>query len=178
MHIVIGLLTALAGLIWAFVALQRAGIDLGALNPFLWHRRAQWKKKYGERPLYNLTSPMEVAALLLLGVAKCEGEISTQQKKTILSIFENEFHLGHDEASDLLLASSHLLRNEVYLLDHLDKIMALSAADFSAAQSGSLLQLLEKVATLESPVNEEQVKLMRGVKDYFARRASAQGKWA
>jgi uncharacterized tellurite resistance protein B-like protein len=178
MHIVIGVITALAGLIWAFVALQRAGIDLNALNPFLWQRRAQWKKKYGEKPLYNLGSPMEVAALLLLGIAKCEGEVSAQQKKAILAIFENEFHLSHDEAADLLLASAHLLRNEVYLVDHLDKIMAKSAADFSASQSTSLMQLLEKVARIESPVNEEQNKLMQALGEYFARQRSAQGKWA
>ena len=49
-HIVIGVLSAVAGLIWAMVALQRSGLDLNALNPFLWHRRSQWKKKYGENP--------------------------------------------------------------------------------------------------------------------------------
>ena len=178
MHIVIGIITALAGLIWAFVALQRAGIDLNALNPFLWHRRAQWKKKYGDKPIYTLGSPMEVAALLLLGIAKCEGEISAQQKKTIIDIFENEFHLSQDEAADLMLASAHLLRNEIYLVDHLDKILAKSAADFSPSQSASLLQLMQQVAVIESPVNQEQRKLMQAVEDYFTRRGSAQGKWA
>jgi uncharacterized tellurite resistance protein B-like protein len=178
MHIVIGIITALGGLIWAIVALQRAGIDLNAFNPFLWQRRAQWKKQYGEKPLYNLSSPMEVAALLLLGVAKCEGEISAQQKKAILGIFEQEFHLGHDEAADLLLASSHLLRNEVYLADHLEKIMAKSAANFSTDQSDSLVQLMQQVAAIEGPANEEQNKLIRGLGEYFARRGTAQGKWA
>jgi uncharacterized tellurite resistance protein B-like protein len=178
MHIVIGVITALAGLIWAFVALQRAGIDLNALNPFLWQRRALWKKKYGEKPIYTLSSPMEVAALMLLGIAKCEGEISAQQKKTIIDIFENEFHLGHDEAADLMLASAHLLRNEIYLVDHLDRILAKSATHFSAGQSASLLQLMQKVAVIEGPVNEEQRKLIQALEDYFTRRSAAQGKWA
>ena len=178
MHIVIGVLTALAGLIWAIVALQRAGIDLNALNPFLWHRRALWKKKHGEKPIYTLGSPMEVAALMLLGIAKCEGEISAQQKKAIIGIFENEFHLSRDEAADLMLASAHLLRNEIYLVDHLDRILAKSVADFSAGQSASLLQLMQKVAGIEGPVNAEQGKLIQALEDYFTRRGSAQGKWA
>ena len=178
MHIVIGIISALAGLIWAFVALQRAGIDLNALNPFLWHRRSQWKKKYGEKPIYNLSSPLEVAALMLLGIAKCEGEISAQQKKALLDIFENEFHLSQDEAADLLLACAHLLRNEIYLVDHLDRIMTKSAAGFSASQSTSLLQLMQRVATIEGPVNQEQNKLMQALKAYFARPKSAQGQWA
>ena len=160
------------------VALQRAGIDLNAFNPFLWQRRAQWKKKYGEKPLYNLSSPMEVAGLMLLGTAKCEGEISAQQKKAILAIFEDEFHLSHDEAAELMLASAHLLRNEVYLVDHLENIMTKSAAHFSPSQSESLLQMMARVAVIESPVNEEQNKLMLALQDYFARRSAAQGKWA
>ena len=73
MHVVIGVLTALAGLIWAVVALQKAGITLSSFNPFLWQRRMAWKKNLGEKPLYALSDPMEVAAVLILGVAKCEG---------------------------------------------------------------------------------------------------------
>ena len=107
MHIVIGVLTALAGLIWAIVALQRAGIDLNAFNPFLWHRRALFYNKPAANQIYTLGSPMEVAALMLLGIAKCEGEISAQQKKAIIGIFENEFHLSRDEAADRCAAAGH-----------------------------------------------------------------------
>ena len=80
MHVVIGVLTALAGLIWAIVALQKAGVSISAFNPFLWHRRMNWKNNISEKPLYTLSDPMEVAAVLILGVAKCEGEISAEQK--------------------------------------------------------------------------------------------------
>ena len=45
MHIVLGVLSAVAGLIWAIVALQRSGFDPASLNPFLWYRRSQWRKK-------------------------------------------------------------------------------------------------------------------------------------
>jgi hypothetical protein len=48
MHYLIGLITAVAMLIFALSRLQRAGLDLNALNPFLWYRRAQWKKLYAE----------------------------------------------------------------------------------------------------------------------------------
>ena len=37
MHYVIGLITAVAAFLFALNRLQNAGLDLNALNPFLWY---------------------------------------------------------------------------------------------------------------------------------------------
>ncbi len=177
MHIVIGVISAVAGLIWALVALQRSGLDITALNPFLWHRRSQWKKKYGEKPVYGLSNPMDVAAVLLLGTAKCEGEISAEQKRKIAEIFQSAFHLSRDQASDLLLASAHLIRDEIYLLDNLDKILAKSRPRFTEDQVDSMLSLMRRVANVESAMNEEQKKLIRATEACFGASAKHQAPW-
>jgi len=177
-HIVIGVLSAVAGLIWAMVALQRSGLDLTALNPFLWYRRNQWKKKYADKPIYALDAPMDVAAVLLLGTAKCEGEISTEQKKAIVVIFQNEFHLGRDEASDLLLASAHLIRDEIYLVDNLGKILEKSRPRFTEDQVASVLSLMRRVANLDSAMNQEQRKLVQATEDYLGTASKHQGTWS
>jgi len=177
MHVVIGVLTAVAGLIWALVALQRAGVSLGALDPFAWYRRMQWQKKYADKPLYSLTDPMDVAAVLLLATAKCEGEVSAEQKQTLLKIFESEFSLSTDEAADLLVASAHLLRNEVYVVDNLDRVLERSHKRFTPEQIGSLLSLMKRVAELEGPANEEQSKLISATKQCFEDCAKPRGQW-
>jgi len=177
MHVVIGVLTAVAGLIWALVALQRTGVDLGWLNPFLWQRRRQWQQRYREKPLYTLDKPMDVAAVLLLGIVKCEGEISAQQKTALLDIFQREFRIGQDEAADLLLASSHMIRNEVYLVDNLDKILELSNERFTNEQIDSLVALMKQVARLESHPNQEQERLIEATAGYFRQRRQSKGKW-
>lgn len=177
MHVVIGVLTAVAGLIWALVALQRAGINLGWLDPFAWYRRMQWQKKYADKPLHSLSDPMDVAAVMLLGVAKCEGEISAEQKKELLTIFEIEFKQSPDEAADLLLASSHLIRNEVYLVDNLERIFERSKNRFTPAQVTSLLALMRRVADLEGPANDEQRKLIDATRRYFGEQSRPQGVW-
>ena len=177
MHIVIGALSALAGLIWAFVALQRSGFNPDSINPFLWYRRAQWRKKYGVRPIYNLEDPMDVAAVLILGVAKCEGEISREQKQEILNLFETEFKLDGDVAADLLLASSHLLRDEIYLSDNLEKVLLKSAAAFTAGQVESLRDMMVRIGTLESALNEEQRKLISATEQFFRNTATSKGSW-
>ncbi|MFO1351959.1 MAG: hypothetical protein U1F68_15300 [Gammaproteobacteria bacterium] len=53
MHIVIGFIVALSGLIFALARLQSVGFDLHSLNPFLAYKRYQWKKKYSTKPLFR-----------------------------------------------------------------------------------------------------------------------------
>ncbi|MBT8122572.1 MAG: hypothetical protein KJO10_08575 [Gammaproteobacteria bacterium] len=177
MHIVLGALSAIAGLIWALVALQRSGFNPASLNPFLWYRRSQWRKKYGTHPLYNLDDPMDVAAVLILGTAKCEGEISTEQKRTVLEMFEREFKLDNDAAADLLLASAHLIRDDVYLLDRLDNILATSCKQFSQPQAASTLAMMTRIGTFESPLNEEQRKLIVATERFFENTFRRQPQW-
>lgn len=174
---IIAVITALAGLIWAISSLQRSGFQLSSLNPFLAYRRWQWTRTYGGRPIYKLDRPMDVAAVLLLGVAKADGEITSDQKKELLAMFQSEFGISRDEASDLLLASSHLIRDEIYLVDNLDKVLARSAPRFEPDAVASLLAMMRRVAVLDGSVNTEQQKLIDATEAFFAGRAKGTGKW-
>lgn len=174
---IIGVITAVAGLLWAINALQRSGFDIRALNPFAWLRRREWEKRYGEKPLYTLTDPVDVAGVLLLGVARCDGELSSGQKAEIMKAFEQEMRLSRDEAADLLRASAHLIRNEVYLVDQLDRILAPAANRFTSEQLASVLNLMTRVAASDNPVNAEQQKLIDGVYDFFNRRQAGKRGW-
>ena len=179
MHIVIAVITAVAGLLWALNSLQRSGFHFSSLNPFLAYRRWQWSRNYGERPIYRLERPMDVAAVLLLGVAKADGAITSDQKRELLAMFQNEFSISRNEASDLLLASSHLIRDEIYLVDHLDKILARSADRFEPDAIGSLLGMMRRVAALDGSINDEQKKLIAATERYFASRTRQPvSKWA
>ena len=177
MHVVLGVLSAVAGVIWALVALQNSGFRASSLNPFLWYRRSQWRKKYGTHPLYSLEDPMDIAAVLILGTAKCEGEISSEQKRAMLELFESEFKLDSDAAADLLLASAHLIRDEVYLLDRLEHVLEPGRRRFSPAQAGSMLSMMTRIGTLESALNDEQRKLVAATEKYFEKVFSRQPKW-
>jgi hypothetical protein len=177
MHIVIAAISVIIGLIWAMVALQRSGFTLSSLDPFAWYRRTRWKNRLNVNPLHNLDTPLEAAAVLLLGVAKCEGEISAEQKKELTSIFGNEFHQSPDEAADLLLVSAHLIRNEFYLADSLEKILAKNADGFAEVHVQSLLALMRRISALEGPANHEQDRLIGEVDKYFKKRANRNTAW-
>ena len=100
MHIVIAAITALAGLLWAINSLQRSGFHFSSLNPFLAYRRWQWRKHLRRQPIYQLDRPMDVAAVLLLGVAKADGDITSDQKRELQAMFQSEFEISRDEAAD------------------------------------------------------------------------------
>jgi uncharacterized tellurite resistance protein B-like protein len=174
---IIAAITALAGLLWALSSLQRSGFHFSSLNPFLAYRRWQWTKTYGGKPIYKLDRPMDVAAVLLLGIAKADGEITSDQKKVLLEMFQNEFRISRDEASDLLLASSHLIRDEIYLIDHLDRILERSAPRFEPDSVASLLAMMLRIAVMDGPVNGEQQRLLDATERYFTEKKHPPGKW-
>jgi uncharacterized tellurite resistance protein B-like protein len=121
---------------------------------------------------------MDVAAVLLLGIAKADGEITSDQKRELLAMFQGEFGISRDEAADLLLASSHLIRDEIYLVDHLDKILERSAGRFEPDAVTSLVRMMRRVAALDGAIQAEQQKLIEATEKYFAARVKSPGKWA
>ncbi len=167
MHIIIGILTALGGLLWAINSLQRSGFRFSSINPFYWHRRNQWRKKYSENPLYTLENPMDVAAALLLGVAKLEGEISREQKNRILEVFTEKFGLDQNQALDLFSATAFMLQTENNFVKNIEKVIAPAKDKFTQSQVDSTLELLHEIATMDSELCEQQSELVRSIKQIF-----------
>jgi len=58
-HIVLGLLTTIVTLLILLNRLAEAGISLGGLNPFLWHRRRKWKQQLIGNPIFHIDGPMD-----------------------------------------------------------------------------------------------------------------------
>ena len=83
MHILLGLLGSIVTILFL---LDRLGIDLGGLNPFGWRRRRAWAKKYGGDPIYSVEDPIHVAALLVIGAAKINGDLTATQNEYIEGI--------------------------------------------------------------------------------------------
>ena len=79
MHILIAFL---GSLVTVFYLLDRLGIDIGGFNPFHWHRKRKWTKQYNADPIYSVEDPMQVASLLILGVAKLDGVISARRRSS------------------------------------------------------------------------------------------------
>ena len=177
MHYVIGLITAIAGLLFALHKLQEAGVDLNAFSPFVWWRRRQLERIYGAKPLYVLDKPMEAAALLALATVKCEGEVSREQKRFLLTSFEKEFGLSTRESSDLLSQSAYLLRDEEEIASQLGEVLERSRPAFTKEQIESTLELMERMSSMEGAPNEGQAMLIGETKRILDAQKSEPQKW-
>ena len=130
MHIIIGFLVALGGVLFALNRLQQNGLDLNSFNPFTWFRRHKWKQKQGAKALHSIENPMEVAAVFIVGIVSLEGEITIEQRNYIFSVFVDEFGISNENAGELYASASYLLKDEIDLSGQVRHIIAPCRGEF------------------------------------------------
>ncbi len=178
MHIIIAFLAAVSGLVWALWRLQQSGVDLNAFNPFYWMRRRAWAQQVGVKPRHQLDKPMDAAAAILLGAVKTEGEISREQKQSLIDIFENEFHLPANAARDLFSATAFMLQDVSDMAAEVKLILTPSLEKFTAEQKQSVLDMLEKVCLLDGDISPEQQAIIDATKNTFRVSNQEPNQWA
>ncbi|MDE0003592.1 MAG: TerB family tellurite resistance protein [Rhodospirillaceae bacterium] len=175
MPYLLGFLGLLVTVLILLSRLADAGIDLGGLNPFLWRRRRAWRQKFEANPLFGLDQPMEAAAVLAVGVAKADGDMSTQQKQALLERFQQTFNIDARMAEDLLSSSAHLAGDGRILRDQVHDVIARSKEQFTDKQIDSTLSLLEDIAAVEG-ASKRQRELISNVEDSLRDQTTA-GTW-
>jgi len=168
MHIIIGILTAAAGLIWALYRLQNSGVDLNSFNPFYWMRRRKWEQQLGAKALHRLENPMEAAALLVTAVATYHTDITRELRSEVTELFSEEFKIASAQAGELFSASVHLLREAGSLEAEVRLILAPSKDKLNASQLESLLRMLNKAATFEPAAQEDKARIVQCVERELA----------
>ena len=139
MHVILGILTSIVTILYL---LDHLGVDLGGLNPWSWRRRRNFRNSFEADPVYAVDEPMQVAALLVVGAAKLGGDLTTEQKQTILGQFESVFSITSKEASELLASSSYLLGTPQLIDTQLAELVARHGQTFSDEQARSVLELI------------------------------------
>jgi len=177
MHIILGFLGSVITILILLNRLAEAGIDLGGLNPFLWHRRRKWQKKIQGDPIYHIDSPLELTALLITATAKADGDMSSEEKKAILRLFQTEFNMAKREAAGLLISSAYLLGNGQSLKDNLSKVMSPSLIKFTEEQAGSTAKMLKDICDIDIEGNELKMEFIAQIKQVFQKQFQAPGKW-
>jgi len=165
MHIILSLLGAIITILILLNRLDQAGIDIGWLNPYAWRRRRAFRQRHDMHSAFTLDSPMDVAALYMVAVAKFDGDISKEQKEKIIHLYESEFKLSTKQARDLLSASVYLLgqADAVYTQPH--KVVESCIDKISPEQSESIAQLIDEVAKVEGTPSQEQATFIANIKN-------------
>jgi uncharacterized tellurite resistance protein B-like protein len=175
MHIVLGLLGSIITILFL---LDRLGIDLGGLNPFYWFRRRAFVKKYGSDPIYSVEDPVHVAALMIIGAAKLDGDLTANQKQVAQELFVSEFSLDSREASQLFGSAAHLLAAPQLIDDQLRKLAARNIDRFSPDQARSMVDMMAKVASADGDLSSEQKGYIESVRSQFVSEEKSKGTWS
>jgi len=175
MHILLGLLGSIATILYV---LDRLGINLGGMNPFHWYRRRAFVKKYGSDPIYSIEDPVHIAALLVIGAAKLDGDLTAEQKKAAQDQFVSEFSMDAREASQLFGSAAHLLAAPQLIDTQLEKLADRSKDGFSSEQAGSLMQMMVKVASADGSLSARQQEFIDSVRSAYIKEAKGEGTWA
>lgn len=160
MHILIGVITAVAGLIWALNALQRSGFNLASLNPFHWFRRRAWQNQ-AINPLYAIDSPRELAATLAYAVLRVDGEPTSDEKSQVIAHYESVLDYSAEEARQMYGFASHLIGSDPNFDSHLDVIVTPARDAFSVDQVALLDRLMTDIASLDGAPSTRQRALIQ-----------------
>ncbi len=168
MHIILGLLGTIVTILILLNRLADAGIDLGGLNPFLWHRRRKWKKMCEGNPLFTIASPMDATAILMVAAVKADGDMTKEDKSNLLNMFETDFKLSKKDAAALLVSSVYLLGDGTELRRKVPKFLEPSRNSFSEEQALSAITLVSRAAGVPEQRHENATELLKQVEMLLA----------
>lgn len=177
MHIVLGALAAIVTILVLLSRLADAGIYLGGLNPFLWKRRRAWRQKLQGNPIHTLQDPKDIAGLLVVGLAKLGGDISTEEKQAVLREFDATLMLGRRGATELLGSSAFLLGDTREFQEHLDRILDNAREKLSPAQTESVLAIMGRIAAVAGTPSEQQSRLLESARAKLGPAPAPRGTW-
>jgi uncharacterized tellurite resistance protein B-like protein len=163
MHFILGILSTAITILVLINRLRQSGIDFGWLNPSSWARRRRFRQEYEMHPAYTLESPMDVAALFMVAVAKSDGDMTKGQKDKILSLFATEFSLNDVKSIALLGSSVHIFGRGDDVLDNPSRVLSRTMDSFTATQVASVLSMLKQVANAEGEPRNSQQKLINTI---------------
>lgn len=174
MHIVLGLLGSIVTILFL---LNRLGIDIGWLHPAWWRRRRQWASKYQGDPIFSIEDPLHVAALLVIGVAKLEGDLTVELKQAVRDQFSEKFSMSEKEIADLLGSAAHLLAAPQLLGTQLRELANRNTKCFSNEQAESMLAMMDNVAAAEGEPSGEQREYASEMRSIFAAHPKSDSPW-
>jgi len=158
--------------------LSYLGTATGALlNPFTWHQRRKWRKRFQNSATLKVREPLELAALLATGLAKISGEIHQSEQEILLVLFQSEFNITEKEASDLFIFSQFIFENSNDVIGRPGKLINESLLNFTFSEARSVIQLLELVITINVSSAVEKRQFIDKVISAFDRRFNIIGKW-
>ena len=177
MHILLALLGTVVTILVLLYRLADIGVDLGGLNPFSGRRRRAWRQQFDANPIFALEDPREIAAVLVTGVAKIDGDLSAEEKRALLDEFTGTFSLPSAKASELLNSTVFLLGDMQVMSGQLGELLPRFRERLDAAQVESMLEMVERIATVDGGATEQQLHMITAIRRAFVPAEDRDSTW-
>lgn len=145
MHIIIGGLIALGTIFWAITRIMDGAGDIKMAS-----RRYAWQKKYDEKLVDILTDPRQSAAILMVQIAKYDGDLTAHQNQAILQEIKTQFQATHDQAEEFLAFARMALGQVVDVTNIMGKVLRPLKENYSPELKQELLKMLTVIGETEN----------------------------
>lgn len=134
-------------------------------------RRSKWRGKANVDALREIDDPRLAATVMMVAIAKSEGDLTESQKKTILDQVETRLQIGGDAAQELFVHARWLISD----LGDVDTVVRRTtrpvAARCTDGEKSELIDMLRTVADVEGGMTDalanviDRLALSLGVSD-------------
>ncbi|MFP4002964.1 MAG: TerB family tellurite resistance protein [Alphaproteobacteria bacterium] len=151
MHILIAILGAAAAALFfiyrIYLAVQ-AGREVADRigDPRRFARRFRWARKVRGNPLETLEDPREAATVLMLAVARTEGELTDAARDTIRAQMRRYFGMSGEAAEAMLRQLAWMTREMTDITPRMRHLAALLRRHCTAAEREDVAAMLDEVA--------------------------------
>lgn len=169
MHIIVGILAAIAGILFYVSRISRSAGDLvDAANEIgNLPRKLRYRKKAGKRGLDLIEEPVEAATVLMISIARMDkfGRVTDAQAKSVAQELCENMQLDMSEAEDMIIQ----MRSITQYLNQPDStlfpMINILQNTIGKSDARELAAMMRRVGSIESPLDNAQTDFMRRFED-------------
>lgn len=166
MHIFLGIIGAIVGLIYFLSRLARAARDgqkaVSEVGGIVRHH--QWSRKVSRRLIENLSDPREAGAILLVQMASYEGALTDAQQGHIVDLMIEYFQTDSDTAEQLLSFARMSIGEINDAANSLSKILRPVEQVCKEQEKNDLVSMLQQVSSFTGAPSDQQTQLVDRVR--------------
>ncbi|WOI52080.1 hypothetical protein [Parvularcula sp. LCG005] len=160
MHIIMGLIIALGGVLWAVKHLMEGAHEARGAA-----RRLTWQHRSGKSRLDAIEDPRESAAILFVQSLRYVGEINAAERAKLTGFLSEKMGLSHAEAEELVSYAIYATLEQHDAANHLSRLLKPVQANCTVTERHELIDMLSELIAPESDGADQQRALVARVKD-------------
>ena len=166
MHIlmmIIGVLSTIGVIIWRIQMATHAAKEIGdfAKGAANLPRKLAFRRKTGKAGSDLVTDPREAAVVLMLEMARANGEVTADQKAAIQDIICDQFGFSSDEAEEVLVKASWVSAPEAGTDKLVRRMIKLICANVTHEEVVELDGMLERISEVDGLPSSAQLDVLQ-----------------